>query len=76
VITRPGEGAFLPKGEVKGYRITEESWMLEYGLGPVPTALPMGLGDAVFRGQDPHTIVKTLWAYGKLAMKELVQRKI
>jgi len=76
VITRPGERAFLRKGEVKGYRISEESWMLEYGLGPVPTALPMGLGDAVFSGQDPHTIAKTIWAYGKLAMRELARGKI
>ena len=76
VITRPGEAAFLGRGEVKSYRITEESWMLEYGRGPVPTCLPMGLGDAVLRGQDPPTIVKTLWAYGRLTTRSLLGGKI
>jgi C-8 sterol isomerase len=76
VITGPGERALLSRGDVKGFRISEECWMLEYGLGPVPTSLPMALGDAVFSGQDAPTIAKTLWAYGRLAMRELLQGKI
>jgi C-8 sterol isomerase len=76
VITKAGERAVLRKGNVKGFRISEECWMLEYGLGPVPTCLPMGLGDAVFSGQDFPTIARTLLAYGGLTIKELLQGKI
>ncbi len=76
VVTRPGQFAFLRRGEVKSYKITEGSWMLEYGQGPVPTCLPTGLADAVFRGQDPPTIAKTLHAYGRLTVRELLRGKI
>ena len=76
VITRPGQFAFLRRGEVKAYKITSDSWMLEYGQGPVPTCIPTGLSDALLRGQDAPTIGKTLRAYGRLTVKELLQGKI
>ena len=76
VITKPGERALLRRGDVKGFRISEECWMLEYGLGPVPTSLPMALGDALFSGQDLNTIAKTLWVYGRLVLRELLRGKI
>jgi len=76
VITRPGERALLPRGDVKGFRISEECWMLEYARGPVPTSLPMALGDAVFSGMDPTTIAKTLYYYGRLVLGELRRGKV
>jgi C-8 sterol isomerase len=76
VVTKVGERAFLKKGQTKGYRALEGTWMLEYGRGLVPTALPMGLGDAVFSGQDPVTIFKTLHGYGRLVVKELLKGKL
>lgn len=76
VVTRVGEHAVLRRGTTKGFRLSEGTWLLEYGRGPVPTALPMGLGDAVFSGQDPITIWKTLHGYGRLVVKELLQGKI
>ena len=76
VVTKPGQFAFLRRGEVKSYRITAGSWMLEYGQGPVPTCLPTGLSDAALRGQDPPTIARTVYAYGRLTIKELLKGKI
>jgi C-8 sterol isomerase len=76
LVTTPGEGAFLPRGHAKGYRLREDSWLLEYARGPVPTALPMGLGDAVFSGQDPRTIFKTLTGYGRQVVGQLARGKI
>ena len=75
-ITRPGERAFLPRRQVKGFRVREDTWMLEYGRGPIPTALPVSLGDAVFSALDWRTVCKTFWVYGRLVFRELIRGKI
>src|SRR6185369_5495675 len=74
-VTRPGEGAKLRRGSAKGYRIKEDTWMLEYGRGFVPTALPIGLGDAVVSAQDVRIVSKTVRNYGKLVVRSLLQGK-
>jgi C-8 sterol isomerase len=61
---------------VKGFRALEGSWMLEYGRGLVPMALPLALGDSVFSCLDGTTIARTLWVYGKLTTRELLKGKI
>jgi C-8 sterol isomerase len=76
VTTMPGDGALLHRGQAMGFRLHEDTWLLEYGRGPVPTALPMALGDAVFSGMDPRTIVKTLGIYGKMVVGQLARGKI
>jgi hypothetical protein len=76
VVTRPGEMAHLPWRQAKGFRILEDTWILEYGRGIIPSALPVGLADAVFSAVDGRTIWKTLWIYGRLAVKELLRGKI
>jgi len=76
VITRPGEGAVLPRGTTKGFCVQPGTWMLEYARGPVPTSLPMGLGDALLSGQDPWTVLKTMYGYGRLVTRELLKGKV
>ncbi|MSP60852.1 MAG: isomerase [Myxococcales bacterium] len=71
----PGEMALLKRGTAKGFKTREGSWMLEYGRGLVPTALPIGLGDAVL-AMDGVTVWKTLRNYGRLVTRELLQGKI
>ncbi len=73
---RPGDLAFLPKGKVKLWGVSEDGWMLEYGRGLIPTALPVGVGDAVFSAMDPVTLFKTLWIYGKITVKEMLKGKV
>ena len=75
-VTRPGELALLPWGKAKGFRLTDGSWMLEYGRGIIPASLPFALGDAFFSSFDLVTIAKTLWQYGGLVVKELLKGKI
>lgn len=75
-ITRPGELALLRRGQVKGFKLAEGSWMLEYGRGIIPASLPFALGDAIFSCFDLKTIAKTLWLYGKMVVKELCKGKI
>jgi C-8 sterol isomerase len=75
-VYRPGDLAHLPKGKVKAWGVSEESWMLEYGRGLIPTALPVGVGDAIFSAMDPVTLFKTLGGYGKITVKELLKGKI
>jgi len=76
VIHRPGDMALLERGDAKAYRICENSWMLEYGRGIIPAAMPLGLADAVLGALDGTTVVKTLHSYGRLVVKELLQGKI
>lgn len=76
VKCKPGDYMFLRKGQVKGFRIFEGGWMLEYGRGIVPMALPLALGDSVFSCMDGTTIWKTLWHYGRLVTKSLLKGKI
>ena len=75
-VTRAGDKAVLRRSQVKSFRIVEDGWMLEYGRGLVPLALPLALGDAVFSCMDGTTIARTLWVYGKLAVRELLKGKI
>jgi C-8 sterol isomerase len=76
VITPPGEYARLGWFKSKGWGIAPESWMLEYGRGFVPSGIPFGVGDAFFSAMDPVTLGKTLWQYGRQAVRELLRGKI
>lgn len=76
ITTKPGEMALLRRDQTKGFKLPVGSWMLEYGRGAVPTALPLALSDAIFSCMDPHTVVRTLARYSKLVVKELLQGKI
>ena len=76
VVTRPGEHAVLPRGHVKGYRIVEGTWMLEYGRGVVPTALPVGLANTLLICMDWQTTLRTVAAYGRLTVRELLRGKV
>jgi C-8 sterol isomerase len=64
-VFRPGDMALLERRRVKGFRLVEDCWLLEYGRGPVPTALPMALSGA-FLSLDATTVGKTIYHYGRL----------
>src|SRR5262245_22657358 len=74
-IYRAGDAAVLRRGEVKGLRIAEGTWMLEYGRGVIPSALPFALSDAVIAFEF-RTIARTIWTYGRLTTRELRRGKI
>jgi C-8 sterol isomerase len=74
-ITRPGDAAVLHHGQAKGFRVSEDSWMLEYGRGPVITCLPLALTGAV-TSLDGKTIWKTLSVSARLICRELLRGKV
>jgi C-8 sterol isomerase len=76
IITRPGELALLRRRHAKGFKLTQGSWVLEYGRGLIPASLPFALGDAFFSCFDLVTIFRTLWHYTRLVVKELWKGKI
>ena len=76
VVTKVGEHACLARERVKGFCIQPGTWLLEYGRGPIPTTLPLALGDALLSCMDGYTVAATLWQYGKLTVRELLQGKI
>ena len=71
---KPGDGAYLGKGDVKGYKLPEGAWMLEYARGPIFTMLPFGLADTMLSTLDIRTFFRTIWVYGKLTVKNLFLR--
>lgn len=75
IITHPGGRVVLPASRTKGYRLPGAAWMLEYGRGPIPTALPLGIADAVLSCCDLETAWKTLAAYSRLTLGQLRQGK-
>lgn len=69
-----GEIAYLPKGTAKAVSLARDTWMLEYGRGPVPTCLLMGLSDAI-TAHDYHIIGKTAYTYGRQVLGNLLKGK-
>ena len=71
----PGDLAFLGTNEVKGYRLPEFGWMMEYARGRVPTMLPFGLADTLFSTVDTRCIAKTMKLYTKRVVRSMTARK-
>ena len=76
VITKVGEHAVLRRGQTKGFKLLENTWLLEYGRGLVPSSLPTALSDTLIGSLDVWTVARTLWIYGKLTARELMQLKL
>jgi len=75
-VYKPGDVMYLGPSQVKGYRIPDHSWMLEYARGPIPTMLPFGLADTVTSTLDLRNFARTFWNYGRLTVRELLKGKI
>jgi C-8 sterol isomerase len=73
---KPGDAAYLGKSRVKGYRVPDHAWMLEYARGPVATMLPFGVADTVTSTLDVRNLARTFWQYTQLVTKELAQGKV
>jgi C-8 sterol isomerase len=76
VVSGPGDWTLLPKGRVKGWRIRENTWMLEYGRGFLPSALPLALSDLTISAMEWRIALQTLGIYGRHALRELRQGKL
>ncbi len=76
LVSRPGDHAVLRRGGAKGWRIVEGTWMLEYGRGFLPSALPLVFGDVVLSAMEPRLLLRTMAIYGRLTLRELLQGKL
>jgi C-8 sterol isomerase len=75
-VFKPGDLAYLGPDKAKGYCVPNHAFMLEYARGAIPTMLPFGLADTLFSTRDRTTLGRTLWHYGRLAVRELMHGKI
>lgn len=75
-VSRPGDMALLRRGQSKGFKLAEDTWLLEYGRGFIPASLPFALSDALISCLDWRTVLKTFWVYGKLVLRELLKGKL
>ena len=70
----PGDAAYLAPSKVKGYRIPDGCWMLEYARGPIPAMLPFGLADSMLSTLDLRNVGRTVWQYGQLTTRSILRR--
>jgi ERG2 and Sigma1 receptor like protein len=75
-VFQPGDLAYLGPDKAKGYACPNGVFMLEYARGVIPSMLPFGLADTLFSTRDGVTMRNTLWQYGKLVVRELMQGKV
>jgi hypothetical protein len=75
-VYKPGDLAYLGPDRAKGYAAPHGAFMLEYARGVIPSMLPFGLADTLFSTRDHVTMRRTLWHYGRLVVRELLQGKI
>ena len=72
----PGDLAYLGRDRIKGYRIPDHAWMLEYSRGPIPSMLPFGVADTLVSTLDFKTLGRTFYRYGKYVTGSLLRGKI
>lgn len=70
----PGSPAYLPSSIVKHYCIKEEAWMLEYSRGNIVSMLPFGLADTLISTLDYMTLLRTIWLYGRLVVRNMFKK--
>lgn len=73
-VHKPGSAAYLPSSIVKHYRIKEEGWMLEYARGNIVSMLPFGFADSILSALDHITVMKIIWCYGRLVIRNLFKK--
>ncbi len=73
---RDGKRAYLGPDQVKGYRIPDRAWMLEYSRGPIATMLPFGVADTLLSTLDLKCLGRTLGTYTKRVVGSLAKGKI
>lgn len=75
-VYRPGDAAHLGPQAVKGYRLPEGAWMLEYARGPIPGMLPFGLADSLFSTLDLRCIGRTVLDYGRHVGRSMLRGRV
>ena len=72
----PGDLVDLPRGQVRNMEIAGGSWHLEYGRGPVVTAMPFGLVDVVVSSMQVRPLFQTVAEYSHFLAKGLRRRTL
>jgi len=68
-IYLPGDASYVGPYEARGYRLTEQGWMLQYVRGPILAMLPFELADSVLSTLDLASVGRTVAAYARLLVK-------
>jgi hypothetical protein len=72
----PGATVIHEKYEATGVAWDAETWMVERGVGLIPTTLPFAMGDTLFSAQDFYAAYRMLAVYAKLVTKSLLAGRI
>eukprot|EP01132_Coremiostelium_polycephalum_P009127 gene9127-11183_t len=74
-VFKAGEYSLLPRGVAKGYCCERNSWMLEYGRGIIPLALPYFLFSSIFVTLDIIPWLTAVYHVGYQVTKNLLLRR-
>ncbi|KAG9046134.1 C-8 sterol isomerase [Tulasnella sp. UAMH 9824] len=72
----PGSVHYLPRGQVKQYKMHENCFALEYARGWIPPVLPFGFADSLTSTFDIGTIWKTVYITAREMSRNLLVGKI
>lgn len=73
-VHKPSSAAYLPSSMVKHYCIKDEAWMLEYARGNIISMLPFGFADSILSTLDYIPVMRIIWHYGRLVIRNLFKR--
>jgi len=77
VVHKPGSRVYLPPMASCAFVVKDHVWMLEYGRGLLPLALPFQAADTFFSTLDFVSLARAQLCYAKYLLYELfVNRKI
>jgi C-8 sterol isomerase len=74
-VYKAGDVAFLGKSQGKGV-VINDSLILEYARGFIPSMLPFGLADSIFSTLDFRSVWRQSWDYTTICTRELLRGKI
>ena len=75
-IHYPGKTVIHEKYEATGVAWEGGTWMVERGVGLIPTTLPFALGDTLLSAQDFYACYRMFAVYAKLVTKNLLAGRI
>ncbi len=74
VIYKPGDRGFLAKGQSLTCEMKAGTWMIEYGRGPIFTALPFALMDSLMSSVELKSFSLTIKEYTYFVLANLLKK--
>jgi len=75
-VHHPGDEVIHYRLEATSVTFADDTWMLEYAHGFIPSTMPFALSDSFFSTQDFLTVAKSFKIYGGAVIQQLLRGKV